>query len=177
MMRAIWNSQSRNDEGSETGSWLPQPTVLGRCHGSAVMNGPLPRAPRQGLQESSVGCRWLEALRKPDRYTIARLITLLVGTVESNGLIIWRTMPTTPGPLLTRGGLRPPSKTSCCSLLIAGTAALPSSLHPPPLPPPHVKKTTHNRYGRCLLCLSPHDKNSLWSASAIERRVSRESHE
>lgn len=105
-------------------------------NGWAVMNEPLPLAPLQGLRENSVSCRWLETLRKRDKYTIASLITFLVGTVENNGLIIPRTMPTTSGPLLTRGGdVRPPSKTSSSSLLITETAAL-----PPSLPPPRDKK-------------------------------------
>lgn len=81
-----------------------QPRFPLHWNGLAVMNEPLPLAPLQGLRENSVSCRWLETLRKRDKYTIACLITFLVGTVENNGLIIPRTMPTTSGPLLTRGG-------------------------------------------------------------------------
>lgn len=81
-----------------------QPRFPLHWNGLAVMNEPRPLAPLQGLRENSVSCRWLETLRKRDKYTIACLITFLVGTVENNGLIIPRTMPTTSGPLLTRGG-------------------------------------------------------------------------
>lgn len=130
-----WGGVKKRQLASTADGSGTQPRFPLHWNGLAVMNEPLPLAPLQGLRENSVSCRWLETLRKRDKYTIACLITFLVGTVENNGLIIPRTMPTTSGPLLTRGGdVRPSSKTSSSSLLITETAALPSlplSLSPP----------------------------------------------
>lgn len=131
---------------TDDASGMP-PRSLFHSDGLAVMNEPLPLAPLQGLQRNSISCRWLERLRKPDKYTVACLITFLVGTVQNNGLIIGPQCRPRRGHY-SREDLRSASETSCSSLLITDTAALPPSppsIPPSLAPPPDKKKnTTHN---------------------------------